>query len=204
MRLRSSLATLFVGLLSFPLTMCSSDDSGTSNPSNSSSSSNSSDSCSCKVTVNGTGKDWSGCGNEVCIGGITYECSTTGATKKGDCDENDDGSSPRNPDPSDPDPSDPDPSDPDPSDPSTPKDAGPPVDPTPSCDVSKTFTCGSAKCTLDQICVSKDSLCFNVEKEDQCTPCSTQYGSTKIAQCPKGYIPKLSGSGSTGCTVQCQ
>lgn len=197
---------LFVGVLALPLTMCSSDDSNTSGPSNGSDPSNpssSSDSCSCKLTVNsgltgnGDTREWSGCGKEICVGGITRACTKNGIVDKGDCDEN------KNPGPTNPDPQDPDPQDPDPT-PPTPKDAGPTPDPTPSCDVSKTFTCGSSKCTLDQICDSKNSLCFNVKKEDQCTPCSTQYGSTKAVQCPTGYISKLSGSGSTGCTVRCQ
>ncbi len=203
MQLRSSLATLFVSLSALTLTMCSSDDSSTSNPSNSS------DSCSCQVTVNGTGKEWSGCGKEACIGGVAYVCSTTGASKRGACDENDPDSSSQNPDPGDPDPSDPDPSDPDPSDPdpgnpSTPKDAGGSTPSTPTCDASKTFACGSTQCKLTQICVLKKSLCFDVGKDDQCTPCSTQYAVTKTAQCPQGYFAKLSGSSSTGCAVECQ
>jgi hypothetical protein len=85
------------------------------------------------------------------------------------------------------------------------QDGAPGIDAAPLCDVSDTFDCDGLDCTLAQICYISPTLggaCYDVPDDEQCLPCSTQFGAAP--DCPRLYFPSLSGSPETGCTVTCE
>lgn len=43
------------------------------------------DTCECSMTINGETREWSGCGETVCLAGVTLSCSDSGVEEEGPC-----------------------------------------------------------------------------------------------------------------------
>lgn len=83
----------------------------------------------------------------------------------------------------------------------------------PLCSGSDTFACGTATCNLHQVCYRYGpgsllgDVCWDVEAEYRCSPCSTQRAHLDVSpdpsSCPGLTTPSYSGSPEGGCTVTC-